>query len=108
MNKEQILQEMDKAFREDRERFFKVADSMSFQAKYDTHKEEIEELKQKFRDAPQKEGYPNINHPMVMPYWFPKVNFASSWEKDIFIEEQLRMNEEENNEEESNEENDTN
>lgn len=95
MSKEEILQRMDEAFKEDRERFFKVADTLTLQPKYAEHKEEIEVLKQQWRDIPQQEGYPNFTHPMPLPEWFPKVHFASSWEKDTYIEEQCREDSEE-------------
>lgn len=98
--KEKILKQMDEAFREDRERFFKVADTLLFQPKYKEHLEEIEQLKQQWRDAPELEGYPNINHPMTLPEWFPKVPFASSWEKDTFLEEQVLFETEMNAKEE--------
>lgn len=89
MSKEEILKRMDEAFKEDRERFFKVADTLLMQPKYEEHKEEIEELKQIMRDIPQQEDYPNITWPIQLPYWFPKVPFASSWEKDAYLKEQL-------------------
>lgn len=88
----QLLEQMDLAFKQDRERFFKIADTLHLQPKYKEHLDELEELKQKWRDAPEQEGYPNINHPIPLPAWFPKVNFASSWEKDIYIEETLNLN----------------
>ncbi|MBQ7798475.1 MAG: hypothetical protein IJ371_05070 [Clostridia bacterium] len=91
MSREDILKVMDEAFREDRERFFKVADSIHLQPKYAEHLTELEEIKQVWRDAPQQEGYPNITHPMPLPDWFPKVKFASCWEKDLYIEEVLAM-----------------
>ena len=94
MNIEEILKEMDIAFKQDRERFFKVADSLQFQSKYKEHLKELEELKQIWRDIPQQEDYPNFTHPMELPYWFPKVDFASCWEKDKFIEEETKRLEE--------------
>ena len=87
MTKEQILKKMDEAFREDRDRFFRIADALSFQPKYSSHLEELEVLKQTWRDIPQQSGYPNFSHPISLPSWFPKVSFASRWEKDKYIEE---------------------
>lgn len=87
--KEKIIKEMDLAFKQDRERFFKVADILHLQPKYKDHLEELEELKQVWRDIPQQYDYPNFTHPIPLPEWFPKVNFASCWEKDKYIEEQL-------------------
>lgn len=87
MKREEALKRMDEAFREDRERFFKVADALSFQPKYEAHREEIEALKQTWRDIPQLEGYPNITHPAELPDWFPQVYFASCFEKDVYLEE---------------------
>ena len=71
---------MDMAFREDRERFFKVADSLHLQPKYAEHLEELEVLKQTWRDVPQQSYYPEMKHPLELPTWFPKVAFASSWD----------------------------
>lgn len=89
MTYSEIINRMDIAFRQDRERFFKVADTLHLQPKYQEHLEELEALKQKWRDIPQQEGYPNFTHPIALPEWFPKVPFASSWEKDKYIEETL-------------------
>lgn len=89
ITKEELFQRMDTAFKQDRERFFKVADTLHLQPKYAPYLEELEELKQKWRDIPQQEDYPNINHPMELPEWFPKVFFASRWEKDKYIEKHL-------------------
>ena len=89
MNKEYILKEMDLAFKQDRERFFRVADVLHLQPKYKEHLEELEELKQIWRDIPQQDGYPNFTHPIPLPKWFPKVKFASCWDKDKFIEEAI-------------------
>lgn len=89
MDRNEILQRMDIAFKEDRERFFRIADTLHLQPKYAAHLEELESLKQQWRDAPQQEGYPNIAHPLSLPEWFPTVNFASSWEKDTYIEHAL-------------------
>lgn len=93
MKREDVIKNMDEAFREDRERFFKVADSLALQPKYKEHLEELETLKQTWRDIPATEGYPNIDHPMKLPDWFPTVHFASSWQKDKFIEEMAENNE---------------
>lgn len=89
MTREQILERMDIAARQDRERFFKFADTMNLQPKYIEYLAELEELKQGFRNMTKIEGYPNIDWPPALPEWFPKVNFASAWEKDIFIEQQI-------------------
>jgi hypothetical protein len=89
MRREDILKEMDLAFKQDRDRFFKVADSLYLQPKYKEHLEELEELKQIWRDIPQQDDYPNFTHPVPLPEWFPKVKFASCWEKDKFIEEEV-------------------
>lgn len=90
MTREQILKRMDVAFKQDRERFFKVADTLYLQPKYAEHLEEVEALKQAWRDIPQQADYPNITHPMPLPDWFPKVHFASSWEKDSYLEKRLK------------------
>ena len=90
MTKEQLLKRMDEAFRQDRERFFQVADALQFQPKYAEKMDELNDLKQEWRDIPQQDGYPNISHPVPLPEWFPPVHFASSWEKDIYLEENLK------------------
>ena len=90
MSEEKVLHRMDVAFREDRERFFKIADTLHLQPKYQNYLEELEILKQTWRDIPQQDGYPNFTHPISMPYWFPKVSFASRWEKDKYIEQELQ------------------
>ena len=92
MEREQVIMRMDEAFREDRERFFKVADALMYVPKFRDRQKEIEELKQVWRDIPQMEGYPNFTHPIALPEWFPKVHFASSWEKDSFIEQEILDN----------------
>ena len=82
MTKEQILKQMDLAFKQDRERFFKVADTLHLQPKYAGYLSELEILKQTWRDIPQQPNYPEIKHPMELPVWFPKVNFVSKWDED--------------------------
>lgn len=99
MKREQVLKNMDEAFREDRERFFKVADSLLFVPKFKDKLDAIEQLKQQWRDIPQQEDYPNFTHPVALPDWFPEVHFASSWQKDTFIEEMTSDETENNNEE---------
>lgn len=89
MNRDELLKIMDLAFREDRERFFKVADSMVFVPKYKGKINEIEIVKQQWRDIPQLQDYPNFTHPIELPDWFPKIYFASKWEKDKFLEENI-------------------
>ena len=91
MNREEILKTMDLAFREDRERFFKVADSLHLQPKYASHLEELETLKQTWRDIPQQDNYPIFKHPVDLPNWFPKVPFASSWDVD-YVEKIISEN----------------
>lgn len=86
MNKEEQLKLREEAFNEDRERFFKVADTLDKQPKYEEHLEELEQLKQKWRDAPDDKNFPNITHPIELPEWFPKVYFASNFKKDEFEE----------------------
>lgn len=87
MTREEQLKLRDEAFREDRERFFKVADSMDKQPKFSKRLSNLEAIKQLWRDVPQQKGYPNIDHPPQMASWFPKVNFASSFKKDEFDED---------------------
>lgn len=91
MNREEILKRMDEAFREDRERFFKVADTLHLQPKYAEHLEELEALKQTWRDIPQQENYPNFAHPISLPDWLPHIPFASRWDVD-YLEKTLEEN----------------
>lgn len=86
---EDIINRMDLSFKEEREEFFAVADSLSFQPKYKDYAEEVEKIKQEWRDIPQKSEYPNIDFPPSLPSWFPKVRFFSSWEKDKYIYDEL-------------------
>lgn len=69
------------ASKQDRERFFKVADSIHLQPKYSSCLTELEELKQKWRDMTTLPDYPDIDFPLELPTWFPEVRFASRWQK---------------------------
>lgn len=93
MTREEILKNMDVAIRQDRERFFRVADTLHLQPKYADKVFELDEIKQQWRDITGVPGYPNITHPMPLPEWFPTVHFASSFEKDTFLEEALALTE---------------
>lgn len=74
-----IKERMILASKEDRERFFRVADAIHLQPKYAEHLTELEKLKQMWRDMTDLPGYPDIDFPLVLPSWFPRVNFASCW-----------------------------
>lgn len=89
MTREQIETRMAAAFREDRDRLFKVIDGMRFQPKYADRLSEIETIADTWRDAPQQEDFPNIDHPAPLPEWFPKVRFFSGWEKDTYITQKV-------------------
>jgi hypothetical protein len=80
MTEKEALQQMDIAIREDRERFFKIADTLHLQPKWADKAEELESLKQQWRDVTTQEGYPDVTHPLPLPDWFPAVNFASRFE----------------------------
>lgn len=82
MTREEIILKMDSAAKEDRERFFRVADVMAFQPKYETRKEALETVKQQWRDMTTLEGYPCVKWPLELPEWFPAVKFASQWGPD--------------------------
>lgn len=82
MTREEILAQMDEAAREDRERFFQVADAMAFQPKYTGRLGELEAVKQQWRDMTALPDYPCIQWPMALPEWFPLVKFASCWGAD--------------------------
>ncbi len=93
MTIETIKTNMDLAFKQDRERFFKVADTLHLQPAYADHLDELEEIKQAWRDVPDSANYPVITHPMPLPDWFPKINFASSFDGQNYIDECLEVTE---------------
>lgn len=81
----EIRQRMGEAVKEDRDRFFQVADTLQYQPKYKDKLAEIETIKQQWRDITVLSDYPNITFPLSLPDWFPKVHFASCWGKDKYI-----------------------
>lgn len=87
-----VRQRMIDAAKEDRERFFKVADTLVLQPKYKEKLEAIEELKQYWRDMTNLIDFPNVDFPFKLPEWFPSVHFASCWGKDVYINEQFLHN----------------
>ena len=80
--RQEILSSMDEAAKEDRQRFFAVADAMTFQPKYQEKREELEAVKQQWRDMTALAQYPQIQWPLELPDWFPVVHFASRWNPD--------------------------
>lgn len=90
MTLDEIVQQMDKAFRQEREEFFRVADSLAFQPKYKDLLEDIERIKQEWRDIPQMEDYPNFNYPPKIPEYFPRPRLFCSWKKNEYIFSILR------------------
>lgn len=88
-----IVDRMDEAAKEDRERFFAVADTLTFQPKYKDRQAEIEEIKQQWRDMTAQPDYPHIQWPMALPDWFPTVKFASRWEPDYLATTLARQQE---------------
>lgn len=82
MTEQEILNRMIEASKEDRERFFAVADILHLQPKYKDRLEELEEVKQQWRDMTLIKDYPNIDFPLTLPDWFPKIHFASQWDKN--------------------------
>lgn len=91
MNEIELRLNMDEAAKEDRERFFAVADTVHLQPKYKDYVDsgELEVVKQYWRDMTALPDYPNIDFPLQIPSWFPRVRLASGWKKDIFIAEAL-------------------
>lgn len=83
---------MDEAIKEDRERFFIVADTLQFQPKYKEQLEELEQIKQEWRDMTRQTNYPHIKWPLKLPNWFPDVKFASYWNED-YLQNTLQENE---------------
>lgn len=88
-----LRQRMNEAIKEDRERFFQVADTLQYQPKYKDRLTEIEMIKQQWRDITTLSDYPNIDFPLVLPDWFPKVYFASKWQKGKYIADKIKMQE---------------
>lgn len=82
-----LLERMDMAAKEDRARFFAVADTIHLQPKYAEHLEELETVKQQWRDMTAIENYPKIAFPLQLPAWFPKVPFKSKWNVDYYDKE---------------------
>lgn len=91
MTREEIIARMDEAAKEDRERFFAVADILHLQPKYQDRLVEIETEKQKWRDMTALPNYPEMKFPLSVPDWFPIVRFASNWKVD-YVETTLAQN----------------
>lgn len=89
MRREELLKQMDEAIREGREQFFKVADTIHLQPKYADKLEELEAIKQQWRDITLLEGYPEIDFPLTLPEWFPKVKFYSHFKADYAKKQNL-------------------
>lgn len=82
MNEQEIIDRMIEASKEDRTRFFAIADTLHLQPKFQDKLTEIESIKQQWRDMTIIENYPLINFPLDLPVWFPEVRFASCWDSD--------------------------
>ena len=82
MTRNPIIERMIEASKEDRGRFFAVADTMHLQPKYKDNLVELESEKQKWRDMTSIANYPEIKWPLDIPDWFPTIHFASSWDVD--------------------------
>ncbi|MEG2687337.1 MAG: hypothetical protein RR954_09525 [Christensenellaceae bacterium] len=93
----ELRQNMTDAAKEDRERFFAVADTLQFQPKYKDKASEIETIKQQMRDITLATDFPNIDWPPVLPAWFPKVCFMSSWKKDEYIANSIKRHDDMSN-----------
>ncbi len=88
MTREQLIESMIVASKEDRARFFAVADTLHLQPKYADYLTELETLKQYWRDMTDLENYPEVKFPFELPEWFPSIKFMSSWETD-FVEKMV-------------------
>lgn len=88
--REQILKDMDLAFKQDRERFFRAVDAMYNNPKYEDNLVEIKEIAQTWRDIPNLPDYPNIKHPMELPEWFPEIQFCSMFDTD-YVDSMLEL-----------------
>ena len=85
MTEQEILERMVQASKEDRERFFQVADTLHLQPKFQDKLTEIETIKQQWRDMTKLPNYPQIVFPLSLPEWFPTVRFASCWDSDYLV-----------------------
>lgn len=92
MTREQIIERMMLASKQDRERFFKVADTIHLQPRYANYLSELEVIKQQWRDMTSLPNYPEIKFPLELPYWFPEVRFASNWDTDYVEKTLARFN----------------
>lgn len=82
-----LSERMDMAAKEDRARFFAVADTIHLQPKFAEHLDELEKVKQQWRDMTAIENYPKMEFPLALPDWFPKVAFKSKWDTDYYDKE---------------------
>jgi len=80
------LQILDLAIRQDRERFFKIADSLFFQPAFSSYMSELETIKQQWRDITELSGYPNIDFPPELPDWFPEWQFMNLIKDETLLE----------------------
>jgi hypothetical protein len=72
------------ASKEDRERFFKVADVYAItqnRGLSEIQIEELEKARDEWRDMTNMKGYPDIDFPLPIPKWMNNPYFASSWKK---------------------------
>lgn len=79
-----IIDLMIQATKEDRSRFFKKADVYFITNNRGLTSEQIEELetvRNQWRDMTLLPDYPDIDWPLSVPEWFPNCGFASKWEK---------------------------
>ena len=90
MQKEKTLARMNEAAREGREAFFKVADTLHLQPKYADKLAELETIKQQWRDMTNMENYPEIDFPLALPEWFPKVKFFSNFKASHIADMEAR------------------
>lgn len=89
LTREEKLTNMDLAAKEDRERLFAVTDGMRYQPKYAEHLTELETLCQTWRDMTDLENWPEVAWPLALPDWMPDVRFASCWDADFAVEEEV-------------------
>lgn len=90
MERQEIIDRMIEASKEDRDRFFAVADTLHLQPKYKDNLDELERIKQQWRDMTTLQNYPEIKWPLELPEWFPMVKFASNWNEnyvDMILEQ---------------------
>lgn len=84
MTQDQFIERCKKAFREDRDRLFRITDAMRVQSKYKDNISEIDEICEIWRNKPEDSEFPKFDHPLPLPEYFPNPHFVSSWKRNDY------------------------